>query len=51
MDQQPRGSEKDWVGSGWKHPYMLYLFGTIALFAFLLFMAYLAMENDWIPKR
>jgi hypothetical protein len=44
-------SEKDWTGSGWKHPYVIYLFGTLALFAFLLLMGYLAIENEWIPKR
>lgn len=49
--QQTRGSEKEWSGSGWKHPYMLYVVGTIGLFAFLLLMGYLAIENDWIPKR
>ena len=49
--QQTRGAEKEWTGSVWKHPYMLYIFGTLILFAFLLLMGYLAIENDWIPKR
>ena len=49
--QPSRGVEKDWSGSGWKHPYALYLMGTVVLFAFLLLMGYLAIENDWIPKR
>lgn len=49
--QQSRGAEKEWEGPAWKHPYMLYVFGTIVLFGFLLLMGYLAIENDWIPKR
>lgn len=44
-------SEKDWSGSGWKHPYVIYLLGTFVLFGFLLLMGYLAIENEWIPKR
>jgi hypothetical protein len=43
--------EKDWTDAGWKHPYVLYLGGTIFLFGFLLLMGYLALDNDWIPKR
>ncbi len=43
--------EEEWTGPAWKHPYALYLIGTIILFAFLGLMAYLALENDWIPKR
>lgn len=49
--QQSRESEKEWSGSVWKHPYMLYVGGTMVLFMFLLLVAYLALENDWIPKR
>jgi hypothetical protein len=43
--------EKDWTDMGWKHPYVLYISGTVILFAFLLLMGYLALDNDWIPKR
>lgn len=49
--QQTRESEKEWSGPAWKHPYMLYMIGTLGLFMFLLLMGYLAVENDWIPKR
>ncbi|MBC7386201.1 MAG: hypothetical protein H7301_08595 [Cryobacterium sp.] len=47
----PPRSGNDWSGSGWKHPYVIYLFATVALFGFLLLMGYLAIENEWIPKR
>jgi hypothetical protein len=36
---------------GWKHPYVLYILLTLALFLFLILIAYLAVTNDWIPKR
>jgi len=36
---------------GWKHPYVIYIVLTLVLFGFMLLMAYLAIENDWIPKR
>lgn len=44
-------SEKEWTQAGWKHPYAIYIGATALLFAFLLLMGYLAIENDWIPKR
>ncbi len=50
-EKQTRGSEKEWTGPAWKHPFMVYIIGTIALFAFLILMGYLAIENEWIPKR
>lgn len=50
--QQPRPKrEEEWTGPAWKHPYMLYLIGTLVLFSFLGLMAFLAVENDWIPRR
>ena len=54
MDQNSgkQGSrEKDWSGPAWKHPYVAYLVIVVVLFAFLGLMGYLAIENDWIPKR
>ncbi|MBS1964086.1 MAG: hypothetical protein JST04_17875 [Bdellovibrionales bacterium] len=54
MDQNRGASanrEKEWSGPWWKHPYIAYLIGVLTLFAFLGFMAYLAIENEWIPKR
>ncbi len=54
MDQNSRksgGREAEWSGPWWKHPYMAYLIGVLTLFAFLGVMTYLAIENDWIPKR
>ena len=43
--------EPDWKGSGWKHPYVIYILMTLVLFAFLVFMGWLAFENGWIPDR
>jgi hypothetical protein len=43
--------EVEWRGPWWKHPYMAYIFGVLGLFIFLGVMGYLAVENDWIPKR
>jgi hypothetical protein len=48
---EPRRFEKEWTDAGWKHPFVLYLGGVVLLFGFLLLMGYLALENDWIPKR
>lgn len=50
MEKSPK-REAEWAGPWWKHPYMVYLFGVVLLFAFLGLMAYLAVENEWIPKR
>jgi hypothetical protein len=54
MDQSSKPApsrEKDWNGPAWKHPYVIYLVLVVVLFAFLGLMGYLAVENDWIPKR
>lgn len=48
MDQKP---EKEWDGPFWKHPYFIYVILTLLLFAVLLGIGWLALENDWIPKR
>ena len=50
--EPPQGGADDWRDrGGWRHPYALYIFGTAALFLFLVLMAYLALSNDWIPTR
>jgi hypothetical protein len=36
---------------GWKNPYVLYILLTLGLFAFLVVMGYLALQNGWIPNR
>lgn len=36
---------------GWKNPYVLYIVLTLGLFAFLVFMGYLALTQGWIPNR
>jgi hypothetical protein len=54
MDQNPNPParrEKEWDGPWWKHPYAAYLLIVFVLFGFLALMAYLAIENDWIPTR
>lgn len=43
--------EPEYRGSVWKHPYMLYVLLTMVLFVFLVVMAWLAISNDWLPKR
>jgi hypothetical protein len=35
----------------WQHPYVIYIGLTCLLFGFLMLMGFLALENDWIPKR
>jgi hypothetical protein len=43
--------EPEHQGPIWKHPYMIYILLTLVLFAGLLFVGWLAYENDWIPSR
>ena len=43
--------EEEHEGPIWKHPYMLYIVLTVCLFALLLFIAWIAWSNDWIPHR
>jgi hypothetical protein len=43
--------EAQFTGSGWKNPYVVYVILNAGLFLFLLLMAYLAWNNDWIPHR
>ncbi len=50
--EPPPADGQDWRDrEGWRHPYALYIYGTGALFIFLVLMAYLALSNDWIPTR
>lgn len=43
--------EPEFRGSIWKHPYTLYVILTMVLFAFLVVVGWLALSNDWLPKR
>jgi hypothetical protein len=43
--------EAEFTGSAWKNPYVLYIGLMVALFGFLVLMAYLAWTNGWIPNR
>jgi len=42
---------KDFTQWGWKHPYVIYIGLVLGLFFFLILMAYLAIQNDWLPTR
>ncbi len=43
--------EPEFTGSGWKNPYVIYVFATLLLFGFLVVMGYLAWTHGWIPNR
>lgn len=43
--------EPEHTGPIWKHPYLLYVAGTAALFALLLALGYVAYRNGAIPDR
>jgi hypothetical protein len=51
MTNTPLKHEEEHTGSIWKHPYMVYIVLTIALFLLLVWLGYLAWENGWIPSR
>jgi hypothetical protein len=55
MAQEPKWKvqrgEPEHEGPLWKHPYILYVLLTCALFAVLLFAGWLAWTNGWIPNR
>jgi hypothetical protein len=51
QDLAKQNREPEFSGPAWKHPYMLYCLLTVLLFIFLLGMAYMAIQNDWIPSR
>jgi hypothetical protein len=42
--------EEEHKGSIWKHPYLLYVVITMALFAVLVIAARLALKNGWLPN-
>lgn len=48
---QEKKHEVEFAGSGWKNPYVVYILLMVALAGFLALMAYLALENGWIPTR
>ena len=41
--------EPEHQGSIWSHPYMLYIWITVIIFAVLLSAGYLAVTQGWIP--
>ena len=44
--------ETDWRDQGgWRHPYMLYIIGTTALFLLLIGIGWVAFESGLIPTR
>lgn len=43
--------EPEHQGSIWKHPYMVYVYLTAALFGGLILLGWLGLENGWIPSR
>jgi len=47
----PAAHEPEHVGPLWKHPYLVYIYLTALLFSLLLFIAWMAWENGWIPSR
>lgn len=47
----PSQREPEHQGPAWKHPYAIYIVLTIVLFLFIVGMGWIALENDWIPKR
>jgi hypothetical protein len=42
--------EEEHRGPIWKHPYLLYVVLTMALFGFLVVAARLALKNGWLPN-
>lgn len=43
--------EPEHRGSPWTHPYILYVILTVGVLGFMALMGWVALENDWIPKR
>lgn len=43
--------EPEHTGPAWTHPYILYVLLTIAIFGFMLFIAWFARNADLIPHR
>jgi cell division protein FtsB len=56
MSTPPKDSrrEQDWSESGksgWKHPYVIYVVLVLLIFLGLVFGAFLALQQGWIPQR
>jgi hypothetical protein len=43
--------DPEFEGDKMSHPYVWYVGGTLVLFIFLVAMAWMALENGWIPRR
>jgi len=43
--------EKEWNGPTWRHPYVIYIILTIALFATLVTVALIMKSAGWVPTR
>jgi hypothetical protein len=51
MENHRLRPEEEHEGPLWKHPYLIYIALTAALFLFLLLIGWLAWNNGWIPNR
>jgi hypothetical protein len=51
MTTPEKRPEPEHQGSLWTHPYMVYIWLTLVLFLFLVFVGYLGYTNGWIPDR
>lgn len=51
MSKEERRVEPEHSGSLWKHPYLIYIGLTVALFLFLVVIGFVALSNNWIPAR
>jgi hypothetical protein len=43
--------DPEFEGDKMHHPYVWYVGGTLVLFLFLVAIAWLALDNGWIPQR
>jgi hypothetical protein len=52
-DEQRKTLQPDpeFTGAWWTHPYVLYIFFTMILFAGLVLAGYLALKNGWLPNQ
>lgn len=51
MSKEELEREPEYRGPVWKHPYMIYVALTAALFLFLVILGWIALTNNWIPAR
>lgn len=51
LPEPPREREREHSGPIWRHPYFAYAWITALLFVFLVTMAWLALDNGWLPTR